>query len=164
MSCVSRNARLFCWQRAFGTLTMFLRCSRSVEMEHFGSLEPCTRADLKTLIFLGNSAVPGTILWSDFVAAGEQVSLDCLGDRESELDFDDPVNIQYTSGTTGFPKGATLSHYKIVNNGLLIANAMRFTHNDRLCIPVPFYHCFGMVLANMACVVSGATMVVRHPR
>src|ERR1700730_802876 len=128
-----------------------------------GTMHASSSADLKNLIFLGNSAVPGTILWSDFVPAGEQVSLDCLGDRESELDFDDPVNIQYTSGTTGFPKGATLSHYNIVNNGLLIANAMRFTHNDRLCIPVPFYHCFGMVLANMACVVSGAPLVVPAP-
>jgi fatty-acyl-CoA synthase len=76
------------------------------------------------------------------------------------LEFDDPINIQYTSGTTGLPKGAMLSHHNIVNNAQFIAAALRLSPQDRLCIPVPFYHCFGMVLANMACVVSGATMVV----
>jgi fatty-acyl-CoA synthase len=116
--------------------------------------------DLTTLIFLGNGPVPGTMSWSDFVSAGESVPVSELRRRESELAIDDAVNIQYTSGTTGRPKGAMLSHRNIANNGLLVANAMRFTHRDRLCIPVPFYHCFGMVLANMVCVASGATMVV----
>ena len=94
---------------------------------------------------------------------GDSIDLAQLREREASLDFDDAANIQYTSGTTGLPKGATLSHHNIVNNGMLIANAMRFTHRDRLCIPVPFYHCFGMVLANMACVATGATMVIPAP-
>ena len=116
--------------------------------------------DLATLIFLGGCSVSGTMSWSDFLSAGESVPVSELRRRTSELEIDDAVNIQYTSGTTGRPKGAMLSHRNIANNGLLVANAMRFTNRDRLCIPVPFYHCFGMVLANMVCVASGATMVV----
>jgi fatty-acyl-CoA synthase len=83
-----------------------------------------------------------------------------LKERQSQLGFDDPINIQYTSGTTGFPKGATLSHHSILNNGFFIGERMRFTDKDRLCIPVPFYHCFGMVLGNLACITHGATMVL----
>jgi fatty-acyl-CoA synthase len=76
-----------------------------------------------------------------------------------ELQFDDPINIQFTSGTTGFPKGATLSHHNILNNGFFVGQAMRFTEQDRLCIPVPLYHCFGMVLGNLCCLTHGAAMV-----
>jgi hypothetical protein len=77
----------------------------------------------------------------------------------SELQFDDPINIQFTSGTTGAPKGATLTHHNILNNGFFIGEAMRLTPEDRLCIPVPLYHCFGMVLGNLACLTHGSTMV-----
>ena len=83
-----------------------------------------------------------------------------LEERESILQFDDPVNIQYTSGTTGFPKGATLSHHNILNNGFLVGETIKYTAQDRVCIPVPFYHCFGMVLGNLACTSHGACMVV----
>jgi fatty-acyl-CoA synthase len=76
------------------------------------------------------------------------------------LQFDDPINIQYTSGTTGFPKGATLTHHNILNNGFFIGEALKYSERDRVCIPVPFYHCFGMVLGNLACTTHGATMVV----
>jgi fatty-acyl-CoA synthase len=86
-----------------------------------------------------------------------------LARREAELAFDDPINIQYTSGTTGFPKGATLSHHNILNNGFFIGEACRYTDRDRVCIPVPFYHCFGMVLGNLAVVTHGACIVIPAP-
>ena len=76
------------------------------------------------------------------------------------LQFDDPINIQYTSGTTGFPKGATLSHHNILNNGFFIGEMLHYTPIDRVCIPVPFYHCFGMVLGNLACTTHGSCMVI----
>ena len=81
----------------------------------------------------------------------------------ASLDPHDPINIQYTSGTTGFPKGATLSHRNILNNGYLVGEACRYTEEDRVCIPVPFYHCFGMVMGNLACTTHGATMVIPAP-
>ncbi len=83
-----------------------------------------------------------------------------LAEREAILQFDDPINIQYTSGTTGFPKGATLSHHNILNNGFFVGEMIKYTEHDRVCIPVPFYHCFGMVLGNLACTTHGACMVV----
>ena len=85
---------------------------------------------------------------------------DPLAAREGGLTFDDPINIQYTSGTTGFPKGATLSHHNILNNGFFIGEGCRYTEQDRVCIPVPFYHCFGMVLGNLACTTHGACIVI----
>jgi fatty-acyl-CoA synthase len=91
-------------------------------------------------------------------AAG--MSVEALRDLESSLQFDDPINIQYTSGTTGFPKGATLTHHNILNNGFFIGEALHYSEQDRVCIPVPFYHCFGMVLGNLACTTHGATMVI----
>jgi len=88
---------------------------------------------------------------------------DPLAAREAGLAFDDPINIQYTSGTTGFPKGATLSHHNILNNGFFIGEGCRYTEADRVCIPVPFYHCFGMVLGNLACTTHGACIVIPSP-
>src|SRR5205814_9624512 len=96
--------------------------------------------------------------WDGFVAA--QAPPGELAARAAELDFDQPINIQYTSGTTGFPKGATLSHHNIVNNGFFIGETLGYTERDRVCIPVPFYHCFGMVLGNLACTTHGACMVI----
>jgi fatty-acyl-CoA synthase len=98
--------------------------------------------------------------WDALLRDGGQVSEEELAAREAELQFDDPINIQYTSGTTGFPKGATLSHHNILNNGFFIGDYLRYSERDRVCIPVPFYHCFGMVLGNLACTSHGATMVV----
>ena len=101
--------------------------------------------------------------WDELLAGGEPVSADQLEERAAELRPDDPINIQYTSGTTGFPKGATLSHRNILNNGFFVGEACGYTPSDRVCIPVPFYHCFGMVLGNLACTTHGAAMVVPSP-
>ena len=98
--------------------------------------------------------------WSGLLEAAEAVSQAQLEQRSAQLAPDDAINIQYTSGTTGFPKGATLSHRNILNNGLFIGEACRYTEMDRVCIPVPFYHCFGMVLGNLACTTHGSAMVI----
>jgi fatty-acyl-CoA synthase len=98
--------------------------------------------------------------WGGLLEAAGRVQADELADREAGLQFDDPINIQYTSGTTGFPKGATLSHHNILNNGYFIGEALGYSERDRVCIPVPFYHCFGMVLGNLACTTHGACIVV----
>lgn len=116
---------------------------------------------LRKVVTLDEHTNPGMVSWNDFIEAGRaKTNLSELTQRASELDFRDPINIQYTSGTTGFPKGATLTHYGILNNGFFVGEGLRFTEKDRLCIPVPFYHCFGMVLGNLACVTHGATMVL----
>ncbi|WP_430817721.1 AMP-binding protein [Carboxylicivirga sp. RSCT41] len=98
--------------------------------------------------------------WQTMLDAGEKIPAAQLEELERTLQFDDPINIQYTSGTTGFPKGATLSHHNILNNGYFIGQRLQYNENDRVCIPVPLYHCFGMVLANLACITHGACMVL----
>ena len=98
--------------------------------------------------------------WDELLGAAEAVSVEQLAQRSAQLRPDDAINIQYTSGTTGFPKGATLSHRNILNNGLFIGEACKYTELDRVCIPVPFYHCFGMVLGNLACTTHGSAMVI----
>ena len=119
---------------------------------------------LRRIILLpASGAKPGLLTWDALLNLAPLVSTEELIARQASLDFDDIINIQYTSGTTGFPKGAMLTHHNILNNGFWIGERMRFTHRDRLCIPVPFYHCFGMVLGNLACVTHGATMVLPAP-
>lgn len=98
--------------------------------------------------------------WDDFVNNGQNISDEVLHSFEEHVQFDDPVNIQYTSGTTGFPKGVTLSHHNILNNGYFIGIRLKYTEKDRVCIPVPFYHCFGMVIGNICCTTHGACMVI----
>ena len=98
--------------------------------------------------------------WDSLLSDAGEASEEQLAEREGTLFADDPINIQYTSGTTGFPKGATLSHHNILNNGFFIGEGCGYTEKDRVCIPVPFYHCFGMVLGNLACTTHGACMVV----
>jgi fatty-acyl-CoA synthase len=99
----------------------------------------------------------GTEEWDELAAT--PAARDALRVQAGELDFDDPINIQYTSGTTGFPKGATLTHHNILNNGFLLGRLLGYTEADRVCIPVPLYHCFGMVIGNLGCTSSGACMV-----
>ena len=98
--------------------------------------------------------------WTNLCARSTLTTEAQLAARESALQFDEPINIQYTSGTTGFPKGATLSHHNLVNNGFFIGETLGYAEHDRVCIPVPFYHCFGMVLGNLACTTHGACMVI----
>ncbi|MFN8498001.1 MAG: AMP-binding protein [Anaerolineae bacterium] len=115
--------------------------------------------DLRAVIRLGEEQTPGMFTWSDVLAAADGVTPAELAERQAQQEFDDPINIQYTSGTTGYPKGATLSHHNILNNGYFVAETMKFTEQDRLVIPVPLYHCFGMVMGNLGCITHGATMI-----
>src|SRR5208282_28401 len=102
---------------------------------------------------------PGTFRFSEILTRGTEKEAQRVAELAPQLQFDEPINIQFTSGTTGVPKGATLTHHNIVNNGFFIGEAMRLTPDDRLCIPVPYYHCFDMVLGNLACVTHGSCMV-----
>jgi fatty-acyl-CoA synthase len=101
--------------------------------------------------------------WDELLAGGEPLDADAMNKRMHALEPHEPINIQYTSGTTGYPKGATLSHHNILNNGFMVTELIGFTEHDRLCIPVPFYHCFGMVMANLGCTSHGSTMVIPAP-
>ncbi|WP_421863833.1 AMP-binding protein [Motiliproteus sp.] len=114
---------------------------------------------LNGVITLSDKPAAGFMSWQQMLDQADNTSVDALQERQSELQFDDPINIQYTSGTTGFPKGATLSHHNILNNGFFVTESQRFTDQDRLVIPVPLYHCFGMVMGNLGCVSHGATMI-----
>ena len=102
----------------------------------------------------------GFMTWPEVIKAGDSISTETLDEITSSLDRDDPINIQYTSGTTGFPKAVILTHHNILNNAWFSARAMHFSEQDRLCVPVPFYHCFGMVLANLLCFSVGACVVI----
>ncbi|MCO8643454.1 AMP-binding protein [Burkholderia multivorans] len=125
-----------------------------------GELRAARVPSLRTVVSMGDVAPPGMFRFADVIARGrasvDSAALDALG---ATLAATDPINIQFTSGTTGSPKGATLTHRNVVNNARFIARAMRFSEQDALCIPVPLYHCFGVVLAVLACVSTGAAMV-----
>ncbi len=123
-----------------------------------GALSAAKLPDLKTVIHMSNETVPGMLCFDDVVADGHDVEVD-LDAISAALAPDDAINIQFTSGTTGAPKGATLTHTNIVNNGRFVVAAQHFTEHDRLCIPVPLYHCFGMVMGSLGCATTGATMV-----
>ena len=124
-----------------------------------GKLESARLPALRSIVLLGDSWHPGTFRFSEIMTRGGAAEAKRIAELAPQLQFDEPINIQFTSGTTGFPKGATLSHHNILNNGFFIGEAMRLTPEDRLCIPVPLYHCFGMVLGNLAALTHGACMV-----
>ena len=115
---------------------------------------------LRTVVYLGPDREQGGITWHELAVQGESVRESRLRERESALQFDDSINIQYTSGTTGAPKGATLSHHSILNNGFFVGERLRYTTNDRICLPVPFYHCFGCVLGSLAALTHGSAIVL----
>ena len=124
-----------------------------------GKLKSRKLPELECVINLSTEKHAGMWRWADMMELARHVSEEDLADLQSTLQFDDPINIQYTSGTTGFPKGATLSHHNILNNGFFVTESMGFTSQDRLVIPVPLYHCFGMVMGNLGCITHGATMI-----
>jgi fatty-acyl-CoA synthase len=134
-----------------------LIAARAFKTSNYEAMIDEVRGDLPAL---EKVILLGTETWDELIAGAASVSDEALRERTAELQFDDPINIQYTSGTTGFPKGATLSHHNILNNGYFIGEACRYTEADRVCIPVPFYHCFGMVLGNLACTTHGAAIVI----
>jgi fatty-acyl-CoA synthase len=112
---------------------------------------------LREVVYIGSPD------WAALIARASEVDDGALAAREAELAFDDPINIQYTSGTTGFPKGAALSHHNILNNGYFVARTQGWTEADRVCVPVPFYHCFGMVMGNLGATTHGACVVIPAP-
>jgi fatty-acyl-CoA synthase len=123
------------------------------------ALYPDRVPDLQTVIHLGDSDIPDMLSLAQVMDLADDQSLQTLDAIAQRADFDAPINIQFTSGTTGAPKAATLTHHNMINNAALSADILRFTENDRLCIPVPMYHCFAMVLGTLLCATSGATVV-----
>lgn len=124
-----------------------------------GTLASEKLPELRGVVSLATEPPAGFLPWAALQARAGEVSAAALAEREGQLQFDDPINIQYTSGTTGFPKGATLSHYNILNNGYMVGESLGLTEHDRLVIPVPLYHCFGMVMGNLGCLTHGSTMI-----
>ena len=115
---------------------------------------------LKQTVYLGNERRGSAMTWDDLIENAKRVPEPELPEREASLQFDDPVNIEYTSGTTGRPRGATLSHHNILNNGFFVGEQLQYTSTDRICLPVPFYHCFGCVLGNLAALTHGSALVL----
>lgn len=124
-----------------------------------GGLDCQRLPQLRGVISFAEAPPTGLMPWAAFLQRAAEVPADALAERQAGLQFDDPINIQYTSGTTGFPKGATLSHYNILNNGYFVGESIGLGEHDQVVIPVPLYHCFGMVLGNLACLTHGATMI-----
>src|SRR5437879_1600463 len=116
--------------------------------------------NLRTVITFGPQRVPGTYGWEDVLRHAANVIPEELAARQREQEFDAPINIQYTSGTTGSPKGATLSHHSILNNAIFVGDYLALTERDRLCVTLPFYHSGGMVVSTLACIVKGAAVVL----
>jgi fatty-acyl-CoA synthase len=137
-----------------------LVCATAFKSSDYVTMVEQVRPEVPSLVdvlFIGTSD------WADLITVAGQVSEEALRTRMSQLSNTDPINIQYTSGTTGYPKGATLSHRNVVNNGYFVTESIHLEAGDRLCVPVPFYHCFGMVMGNLGCTTHGATIVVPSP-
>lgn len=138
---------------------MILELAPELVESDFGNMQSQELPELRMAVSLSDNPPKGFMSWNDLMAKSDKVRSEKLVERQQSLAFDDPINIQYTSGTTGYPKGATLSHHNILNNGYFVAKTMNFSDADRLIIPVPLYHCFGMVMGNLGCMTHGATMI-----
>ncbi|MCF8976303.1 AMP-binding protein [Pseudomonas edaphica] len=137
----------------------WLVCAGSFKSSDYHAMLQELHPDVRGLISLDPSPPAGFMPWSQLAALGAGIPPEQLYSRQASLHFDQAVNIQYTSGTTGFPKGATLSHHNILNNGYMVGESLGLTAQDRLVIPVPLYHCFGMVMGNLGCITHGTTMI-----
>jgi fatty-acyl-CoA synthase len=146
--------------RSSDYLAMLLELAPELATASAGELRTARLPDLRLVVTIGEEKVPGTLSFDTVYGLAGNREHDRLTALAGELQFDDPINIQFTSGTTGFPKGATLTHHNILNNGFFIAEAMKLREPDRVCIPVPLYHCFGMVIGNLGCLTHGSTMVL----
>jgi fatty-acyl-CoA synthase len=140
-------------------LAMLRELAPELSIASPGNLRAARLPELRLVITIDANASNGMMRFDEVPGLARGTERHRLAALAEELQFDDPINIQFTSGTTGFPKGATLSHHNILNNGLFIAGAMKLTEHDRVCIPVPLYHCFGMVIGNLGCLTHGAAMV-----
>ena len=140
-------------------LEMIVELAPEIPHVAAGQLEPLRLPSLRWVIRLGEEKTPGMLNFGDLLATPSGEELDALQSLGASLKANDPINIQFTSGTTGAPKGATLTHSNILNNGRFVGDAIRLKAGERVCIPVPLYHCFGMVMGNLACLTHGATMV-----
>ena len=144
-------------------VSIFFETCPEAKAAKAGTLSAADLPFLKNLILIDKTHPDSFFGWNQILAMGDHVAFAELRQREAGLAFDEPINIQYTSGTTGHPKGAVLSHHNILNNALLVAECMRIAPGDRICVPVPFYHCFGMVMGNMAAVLKASTIVIPAP-
>lgn len=144
-------------------LQMFYDVCPEAKTVEPGGIDSWRFPHLKDVIFIGQESHPGMYTRRAFAELGDDVIDGHLEKREAELDCDDVINIQYTSGTTGFPKGVQLTHHSILNNAIAVGDMMGLTPDDRVCVPVPFYHCFGMVISNLGAITHGATIVLPGP-
>jgi fatty-acyl-CoA synthase len=134
-----------------------------LERSRRGELRAEKLPELRTVVAFGAQHLTGAYHWDDVPGLAENVTKEALAARQCEQEFDDPIDIQYTSGTTGHPKGATLSHHMILNNTLAFGDYLRFSDQDRLCVTLPFYHCGGMAASTLLCITRGATLVIPAP-
>jgi fatty-acyl-CoA synthase len=140
-------------------LGMLRELAPEIDRSAPGRLRAARLPSLRLLVHIGAQEEPGFLRFAEIAARGGAAERARLAALKDQLQFDDPINIQFTSGTTGAPKGATLTHHNILNNGYFVTDGLRLTERDRLCIPVPLYHCFGMVMGNLGCVTHGAAMI-----